>query len=325
MKAIICREYGPPEKLRLEEVAAPRPGPGQVLIAVEACGVNFPDTLIIQGKYQVKPELPFSPGSEVSGRVVELGVGVSGFKSGDRVLAMTIWGGFAEMAVVDAGDVALIPDEMDYVTAAGFLLTYGTSIHALKQRGRLQPGETLLVLGAAGGVGLTAVQIGKAMGAKVIAAASSEEKLAFVRENGADEVINYASGDFKEKVKALTAGQGADVIYDPVGGDLFDQSLRCINWQGRLLVIGFASGRIPEAPANLLLVKGFDVVGVYWGSFIKKDPAASAENNAQLFKWYIEGKIGPHVDQVYPLAGAVTALQEILARKAKGKIVLKIH
>lgn len=325
MKAIICREFGPPEKLRLEDIAPPKPEAGQVLIAVEACGVNFPDTLIIQGKYQFKPDFPFSPGGEVAGRVVEVGEGVSGFKPGDRVLAMTTWGGFAEMAVADAAAVTLIPDVMDFVTAAGFLITYGTSIHALKQRGRLKPGENLLVLGAAGGVGLTAVQIGKAMGARVIAAASSEDKLAFARENGADEVINYAEGGLKDKVKALTGGKGADVIYDPVGGDLFDEAMRCINWQGRLLVVGFASGRIPQLPVNLTLVKGCDVVGVFWGAFVTRNPKENAENNAQLLSWYTEGKIRPHIDHVYPLDQAVPALEAILARKVKGKIVLKVR
>ena len=325
MKAIICREFGPPEKLQLEEITPPKPGAGQVLIEVEACGVNFPDTLIIQGKYQFKPDFPFSPGGEVSGRVVEIGAGVTGFRPGDRVLAMTTWGGFAEMVAVDAVAVTHIPASMDYVTAAGLMITYGTSLHALKQRGRMQPGENLLVFGASGGVGLTAVQIGKAMGARVIAAASSEDKLAFARENGADEVVNYSEVGWKDRVKALTGGNGADVIYDPVGGDFFDQAMRCINWQGRLLVVGFASGRIPQLPVNLTLVKGCDVVGVFWGAFVKRNVKENAENNTQLFRWYEEGKIRPHIDQVYPLDRAVTALQDILARKVQGKIVLKVR
>jgi NADPH2:quinone reductase len=325
MKAIICREYGPPESLRLEEVETPKPQAGQVSIAVEACGVNFPDSLIIQGKYQIKPDFPFSPGSEVAGRVLEIGAGVTGFKPGDRVLAGTVWGGYAEQVAVDAAKVSVIPDGMDFVTAAGFLITYGTSIHALKQRAHLQPGENLLVLGASGGVGLSAVQIGKAMGARVIAAASSDEKLAFARDNGADELINYADGNLKDKVKALTGGKGADVIYDPVGGDMFDQAMRCINWQGRLLVVGFASGRIPQLPVNLALVKGCDIVGVFWGAFVDRDPVANAENNAQLFSWFEAGKIRPHVDHTYPLAKAVDALNDVLARKVKGKIVLTVR
>ena len=324
MKAILCHEYGPPEMLRFEETAAPELGAGQIRIRIEACGVNFPDSLIIQGKYQFKPDFPFSPGGEVAGMVTEVAPDVTSFKAGDRVLAMTTWGGFAEEVCVDALLASRIPDSMDFLTAAGFLITYGTTIHAFRQRARLQPGETLLVLGAAGGVGLSAVQIGKAMGARVIAAAGSADKLAFAREAGADELVNYTEENLKERVKALTGGNGADVIYDPVGGDLFDQAIRAINWKGRYLVIGFASGRIPALPVNLTLVKGCDVVGVFWGAFVRREPEVSAENNAQLFKWVEEGKIRPHIDHVYPLEKAVDALNDILSRKVKGKIVLKV-
>ncbi len=325
MKAILCREFGTPDKLTLEDVAGPGVGKGQVKIAIEACGVNFPDTLIIQNKYQFKPDLPFSPGGEVAGTITEIGEGVNGFQIGDRVLSMTTWGGFAEEISVDAGAVVKIPDSMDFLTASGFYITYGTSVYALKQRGQLKAGENLLVLGASGGVGLAAVQIGKAMGARVIAAASSAEKLAFAKENGADELVDYSDGNLKDKVKALTDGKGADVIYDPVGGDYFDQSMRCINWGGRLLVVGFASGRIPQLPVNLTLVKGCAVVGVFWGAFVVKEPDESLHNNQQLFDWYTTGKIRPHIDHVYPLEEAPKALEDILARTVKGKIVLKVR
>ncbi|MFZ2289279.1 MAG: NADPH:quinone oxidoreductase family protein [Halopseudomonas yangmingensis] len=323
MKAVLCKAYGPASSLVLEETTDPVAKKNDVIIDIHAAGVNFPDTLIIEGKYQVKPPFPFSPGGEAAGVVSAVGENVKHLKPGDRVMALTGFGSFAEKVAADAGRVLPMPDDMDYVTAAGFSMTYGTSMHALKQRANLQPGETLLVLGASGGVGLAAVEIGKAMGARVIAAASSDDKLEIARQAGADELINYADGELKEKVKALTKGQGADVIYDPVGGDLFDQSLRCINWNGRLLVVGFASGRIPEMPANLPLLKGAAVVGVFWGAFAARQPQDNLANFQQLFAWHTEGKLKPLVSQTYELNQYEDALAMLTSRKAVGKVVIK--
>lgn len=323
MKAVLCKAYGPASSLVLEETTDPVAKKNDVIIDIHAAGVNFPDTLIIEGKYQVKPPFPFSPGGEAAGVVSAVGENVKHLKPGDRVMALTGFGSFAEKVAADAGRVLPMPDDMDYVTAAGFSMTYGTSMHALKQRANLQPGETLLVLGASGGVGLAAVEIGKAMGARVIAAASSDDKLEIARQAGADELINYADGELKEKVKALTKGQGADVIYDPVGGDLFDQSLRCINWNGRLLVVGFASGRIPEMPANLPLLKGAAVVGVFWGAFAARQPQDNLANFQQLFAWHTEGKLKPLVSQTYELSQYEDALAMLTSRKAVGKVVIK--
>jgi len=322
MRAVLCKEYGPPESLVVEDVASPQPGKGQVKIGVHACGVNFPDTLIIEGKYQIKPEMPFSPGSEVSGEILEIGEGVTGYKPGDRVIGMTGYGGFAEEVVADTQRIMPLPETMDYPTGAGFAMTYGTSYYALKQRGWLMPGETLLVFGASGGVGLAAVEIGKAMGARVIAGASTDEKLQVAKEHGADELLNYSKEKIRDRVKELTDGKGADVIYDPVGGDAFDEAMRCINWDGRLLVIGFTSGRIPQAPANLILLKTISVVGVFWGNFTARDPKTNAENFAQLFRWHAEGKLKPLISAQYPLEKAADALHAILERKVTGKVVL---
>ena len=283
MKAVLCKAFGPADTLVLEEVASPEPKKNEVLIEVHAAAVNFPDTLIIEGKYQVKPPFPFSPVGEAAGIVAAVGEKVSHLKPGDRVMALTGWGSFAEQVAAPAYNVMPIPKGIDFNSAAAFGMTYGTSMHALKQRANLKAGETLLVLGASGGVGLAAVEIGKAMGARVIAAASSAEKLEVARAAGADELINYSSEDLKERVKALTGGQGADVIYDPVGGDLFDAAVRAINWNGRLLVVGFASGRIPELPVNLALLKGASVVGVFWGSFAQRQPQDNLANFQQLF------------------------------------------
>jgi len=323
MKAVLCKAYGPASTLSLEETADPVAKDNEVVIDVHAAGVNFPDTLIIEGKYQVKPPFPFSPGGEAAGVVASVGSKVTHLKPGDRVMGLTGYGGFAEKVAAAGTQVLPMPDDMDFVTAAGFSMTYGTSMHALAQRGNLQPGETLLVLGASGGVGLAAVEIGKAMGARVIAAASSDEKLEVARQAGADELINYSEGELKEQVKALTGGQGADVIYDPVGGDLFDQSMRCINWRGRLLVVGFASGRIPELPANLALLKGAAVVGVFWGAFAKREPQANLENFQQLFRWYSEGKLKPLVSQTFEMNQYEAALTTLTTRQAVGKIVIK--
>lgn len=325
MRAVVCRSFGPPENLTLEEVAEPQPGAGQVSIDVYGSGLNFPDTLQIAGKYQFQPPFPFTPGAEISGVVSWVGEGVSALKPGDRVMSICGIGGMAERVVTSAASVDLIPDEMDFVTAAGFGLTYGTSYHALKQRAELKEGETLLVLGAGGGVGLAAVEIGKAFGARVIAAASTEDKLAVARAHGADETINYAGESLKDRVKELTGGKGADVIYDPVGGELFDQATRSINWKGRLLVVGFASGSIPKYPVNLALLKGCSLVGVFWGDFQRREPEVSRENTRELFDLYRQGKLKPVVSQVFPLEDYAAALNTFINRQAIGKVVLKVR
>ena len=323
MKAVLCKAFGPAETLVLEEIASPAIKKNEILLDVHAAGVNFPDTLIIEGKYQFKPPFPFSPGGEAAGVVCEVGEKVSHLKVGDRVMALTGWGSFAEQVAVPGYNVLPIPPSMDFNIAAAISKTYGTSMHALKQRANLQPGETLLVLGASGGVGLAAVEIGKAMGARVIAAASSADKLAVAKAAGADELINYSEASLKDEVKRLTDGNGADVIYDPVGGDLFDQAIRSIAWNGRLLVVGFASGRIPELPVNLALLKGAAVVGVFWGSFAQRQPQDNAANFQQLFTWYGEGKLKPLVSQAYPLEQAAQAINDLGQRKAVGKIVVQ--
>ncbi|UVJ44223.1 NADPH:quinone oxidoreductase family protein [Pseudomonas sp. LS1212] len=325
MKAVLCKAFGPAETLALEEVASPQATKNEILLDVHAAGVNFPDTLIIEGKYQFKPPFPFSPGGEAAGVVSAVGDKVTHLKVGDRVMALTGWGSFAEQIAVPGYNVLPIPPNMDFTTAAGFSMTYGTSMHALKQRGQLQPGETLLVLGASGGVGLAAVEIGKAMGARVIAAASSAEKLAVAKAAGADELINYSETNLKDEIKRLTDGNGVDVIYDPVGGDLFDQAIRSIAWNGRLLVVGFASGRIPELPVNLALLKGAAVIGVFWGSFAQRQPADNAANFKELFGWYGEGKLKPLVSQMYPLERAGEAIDALGQRKTVGKVVVQVR
>ena len=322
MKAIVCKTFGPPESLTLEEVKSRAPGKSEVRIAVKAAGVNFPDTLIIQGKYQLKAEPPFTPGGEIAGEVVEVGEKIKHVRPGDAVAALVPTGGYAE-EVIAAGDTVIpLPRGMAMNDAAAFPFVYGTSLHALKQRANLKAGETLLVLGAAGGVGLAALQIGKLMGARVIAAASSAEKLALCKQHGADEVVNYSTESLKEAVKKLTKGQGADVIYDPVGGDLAQDCFSCINWNGRYLVVGFAAGKIPEVALNRLLLKGAAAVGVFWGAFVAREPKANWENFQQLFAWYGEGKLKPHVSATYPLADAPRALRDMLERKVTGKVVL---
>ncbi len=324
MKAVLCKAYGPPESLVIEEVEPLKPGPGQVVIGVKACGVNFPDTLIIEGKYQFKPEMPFSPGGEVAGVVKEIGDGVTGVNVGDRVIAFTGWGGFAEEVLAEAAKLIPIPEGMDFITASAFVMAYGTSHYALKDRAKIQPGETLLVLGAAGGVGLAAVELGKAMGAHVIAAASSDEKLAVCREHGADKCINYANEDLKERVKALTAGRGVDVIYDPVGGNYSEAALRGMAWEGRHLVIGFTAGEIPRIPLNLTLLKGCSIVGVFWGSFTTRDPRRNQEHLRELVRWFQEGKLKPRISATYPLQRAAEALNDLLTRRVTGKAVLVV-
>lgn len=322
MRAVMCEAFGPPETLVLKEVADPEPGKGQVRIAIEAVGVNFPDTLIIENKYQFKPELPFAPGGEVAGVVDKIGEGVTNAKVGDKVMAMTLHGGFAEKIVVDAKALLTRPDGMPGDIAAAFTMTYGTSMHALKQRANLQAGETLLVLGAGGGVGLAAVEIGKQMGATVIAAASSAEKLAAAKAGGADHLINYAEEDLRARLKEITGGNGVDVFYDPVGGDMFEKALRSTAWGGRGLVVGFAAGDIPKVPINIALLKGCAIVGVFWGAFRLRQTAEDNANFEQLFAWYKAGKLKPHVTQTFPLERAAEALNLLKNRQAVGKVVV---
>ena len=324
MKAVVCKAFGPPESLVVEEVPAPRVSAGQAVVEVKACGVNFPDTLIIEGKYQFRPEPPFSPGGEVAGVVAEVGDGVTSVKVGDRVVALMPWGGYAERVVADATRLIPIPDGVSFVQAAAVPTTYGTTYYALADRAAMKPGETLLVLGAAGGVGIAAVQLGKLMGARVIAAASSPDKLETCKREGADLTVDYAKEDLKERVKALTHGAGADVVYDPVGGKYSEAALRATAFNGRLLVIGFAAGEIPKIPLNLTLLKGASIVGVFWGQFTVREPARAAAQFAQLYEWVREGKLKPHVHATPPLAEAAAALRTLLDRKVQGKVVLVV-
>lgn len=322
MKAIVCTTLGGPELLQLQELPSPALKPNELRVTVASAGVNFPDSLQIAGKYQMKLNPPFTPGAEVAGTVAEVGSKVTRFKAGDRVAAFVPFGGYAEECIVPADMAMPLPDALDLRDAGGFPLVYGTTIHALKQRGQLKAGETLLVLGAAGGVGLAAVQLGKLMGARVIAAASSAEKLALAKQQGADELIDYSKDSLKDAIKTLTKGQGADVIYDPVGGALGEECLSCIAWNGRYLVIGFAAGPIPNLAANRLLLKGAAAVGVFWGAFTAREPKANAENFAELFGWLQSGALKPYVSKHYALAEASQALQDMMARKVTGKIVL---
>lgn len=324
MKAIICEKFGLPDSLKFKEVPDPHLAPHQVLIEVAACGVNFPDTLIIQGKYQFKPDLPFSPGGEVAGKVIGLGEKVKNHQIGDSVLALCGWGGFAEKVAVDVDRIFALPQGIPAEIAATTLYTYGTSFHALKDRGQLKSGETLLVLGAAGGVGLAAVELGKLMGATVIAAASSDEKLALCGEKGAKATINYEKEDLKSRIKELTNGKGVDVIYDPVGGHYSEPALRGIAWKGRYLVVGFANGEIPKIPLNLPLLKGASIVGVFWGQFSKLEAEKSTENILQLMQWIREGKIKQHIGKRYRLHEAPEALQTMMDRKMLGKGVVLV-
>lgn len=322
MKALQCIEHGPPEKLVIRDLPTPKPGRGEVLIRMRAAGVNFPDVLIIQNLYQFKPPLPFSPGGEAAGVVEAVGEGVSTCAPGDRVIAMIGHGAFQEQFLADQSRVLPIEDGMPFDVAAGFTMTYGTSHHALKQRARLQPGETLLVLGAAGGVGLAAVELGKLMGATVIAAASSDEKLNLCREMGADMTINYETEDLKDRVKALTGGRGVDVIYDPVGDRFSEPAFRSIAWRGRHLVVGFAGGDIPKLPLNLPLIKGASIVGVFWGAFTAHEPELHTENMREILRWYREGHLKPHISARLPLERGAEAIRLLMDRKAKGKVIL---
>jgi len=322
MRAIVCRSYGPPESLILDDLASPVAGPGDVVIATKAAGVNFPDVLIIQDKYQYKPALPFSPGSELAGIIKSVGPDVNGFRPGDRVMAVTVYGAFAEEVKTDARRLIPIPAGMDYVQAAAFVMTYATSDHALRDRGQLRAGETLLVLGAAGGVGIAAIEIGKALGARVIACASNDEKLSACREHGADETINYASEDLRQRINALTSGNGIDVVYDPVGGAFTEPALRSLRWRGRLLVVGFAAGEIPRIPLNLALLKGCSIVGVFWGEFTRREPDRFAESVSQLGRWFGEHRLKPHISATFPLERAAEALTLMANRQVTGKVVI---
>jgi NADPH2:quinone reductase len=322
MRAVLCKAWGPPETLVVDDIADPEPGPGEVVLAVKAVGLNFFDTLIIEGKYQYKPDLPFSPGAEIAGVVSAVGRHVSGFAEGDRVMTHLFWGGCREAIAVAAEKVVPMPEGIGFEAAAGLTVTYGTTLHALRDRAHLKPGETLVVLGAAGGVGQAAIEIGKVMGAKVIACASSDEKLEFCRRIGADEIVNYTSQDLKLALKELSGGKGIDVVYDPVGGDLSEQALRALGWNGRLLVIGFAAGDIPRIPLNLVLLKGCQIVGVFWGDHVRREPERHRTNMATLLNWCAAGKIAPHVHRTYTLDETPAALQAIARREVIGKAVV---
>ncbi|WP_297792256.1 NADPH:quinone oxidoreductase family protein [uncultured Eudoraea sp.] len=324
MKAIRCKEFGPPSSLVLEEMPGLKPTAKEVVLDVKACGINFPDTLIIQGLYQFKPELPFTPGSDIAGIVKEVGDEVKHLKVGDEVFGFVLNGGFAEEVVVPSNTCFLKSKNMNFPIAASFMVAYGTSYHALKDRAKLEKGETLLVLGASGGVGLAAVELGKLMGANVIAAASSEDKLQLCRDYGADQTINYSKKDLKTEIKRLTDKKGVDVIYDPVGGEYSESAFRGIAWQGRYLVVGFASGTIPKMPLNLPLLKTASIVGVFWGDFAMRNPKENMENTRTLMKWYDEGKLKPHIHKTYNLSETSKALEEIINRKVKGKLVIKV-
>jgi NADPH2:quinone reductase len=332
MKALLSKEVGGPDTLVLEDVPSPAAKPGFAVVEVKAVGVNFPDVLIIEDKYQFKPQRPFAPGGEVAGVVKAVGEGVTHVKPGDRVLGNTGWGGMAEELALEAHRLVKIPDSMPYDDAAAFIMTYGTSWHALKDRARLKPGQTLLVLGAAGGVGLAAVELGKATGAKVIAAASSQEKVELCKKHGADGGVVYGRGPFDrdgqkqlaQLFKDATAPDGADVIYDAIGGDYAEPALRSIAWEGKYLVVGFAAGDIPKIPLNLALLKGCEIVGVFWGAWVGKNPKKHQESVAELLKMYADGKIKPYVSERFPLARAADAIKHLASRKAMGKVVVTV-
>ncbi len=323
MKALLCTRYGTPDDLTVADIPEPVPGPGEVVVRVEAAALNFFDTLIIANKYQTKPPLPFSPAAECAGTVEALGVGVTQIAVGDRVMAYTGYGAARERIAISADRVIKIPDKLGVDRAAGLCVTYGTTLHALKDRAGLKAGEILAVLGASGGAGLAAVELGKLMRARVIACASSAEKIAFARKHGADDGIDYGSEDLKDALRRVTQGRGADVIYDPVGGAYAEAALRSIAWKGRFLVVGFAAGEIPKLPLNLVLLKGCDVLGVFWGSWIERDPGGHRANTEQLLAWCAEGKLSSHVHAVYPLAEAPSALKAIAARQVMGKVILR--
>jgi NADPH2:quinone reductase len=322
MKAVLCKRFGSPESLVVEDIPSPKVNNAHVIVSVKACGVNFPDTLIIQGKYQYQPDLPFSPGAEIAGVVKEVGPGVSGIAVGDRVFAFIRSGGFSEEVSVPADKIFHIPEKMDFKIASAFIMTYGTSYYALKHRAQLESGETLLVLGAAGGVGLAAVELGKIMGARVIASASTDDKLMVCKKFGADELINYSTQDFRSAISKITNGKGVDVVCDPVGGEITEKALRCTGWKGRYMVMGFASGKIPKIALNLPLLKGNSIIGVFWSDFIRREKEAYICVLQDLISWFLEGKLNPLVSKTYPLEQADLALNDIMQRRVTGKIVL---
>lgn len=324
MRALVCNEYGPPDSLLIEECDDPVPAAGQILVDVAAAGINFPDVLIIAGQYQVKTPTPFVPGNEAAGTVVAVGAGVTHFTIGDKVIVNSLGGAFAEKCVADQTKSMHLPDGMSFEQGAGFTVTYGTSYHALRQRAELKEGETVLVLGAAGGVGITAVEIAKAMGARVFAAASSDEKLAFAKEAGADELVNYSTQPLKETVKSLTGGNGVDVVYDPVGGEMADEAFRATAWQGRYLVIGFASGDIPQFSANIALLKEASIVGVWWGTWAMKNPKLQIQNMRELVAMIKAGQLTPRVTESYSLDDFSAAFAAITERRARGKVILRL-
>lgn len=322
MRAIVCRAFSSPEKLVLEEIASPEPNEKEVIVAVNACSLNFPDTLIVQGKYQFRPPLPFTPGSDIAGVIKSVGSKVKHLSVGQEVMGFVPYGGFAEEVVAPSATIFPKPSFLEDGIAASFLLAYGTSYHALKNRAQLQAGETLVVLGASGGVGLAAVEIGKQMGAKVIACASTDEKLALCKNHGADEGINYLTEDLKERIKILTDGKGANVIYDAVGDAFSEPALRAIAWEGRFLVVGFAAGEIPKIPLNLTLLKGCQIVGVFWGSWATQFPQDNMQNTMELLQWLSEGKLRPYIQKRYPLADAPQAMIDMMQRKVMGKVII---
>ena len=322
MKAILCTRLGGPDDLELVDLPRPTPGPDEAVVRIEAAALNFFDTLIIAGKYQVKPALPFSPAAEFAGTVEAVGAGVTAFAPGDRVLGHANYGAARERIAIDVSKLVKLPAGLDFDRAAGLTITYGTSYYALKDRAGLKPGETLVVLGASGGVGLAAVELGHAMGARVIACASSDDKLAFAREHGADAVLNYATEDLRDGLRRL-APDGVDVVYDPVGGPYAEPALRSLAWEGRFLVVGFAAGDIPKLPLNLVLLKSCDVRGVYWGAWLARNPEGHRANMALLLAWCAEGRLSSHVHAVYPLAECAQALKDIAARKVMGKVLLR--
>lgn len=325
MKAVVCSEHGLPDKLALvDDWAEPELGEHDVLIEVKAAGLNFPDVLVIQGKYQFQPDLPFVPGNECSGVVAAVGSAVTRYKVGDKVISAAGTGAFCEKIAANEHGVLPMPEGLSFEQAAGVSITYFTSYYALKQRANIQPGETLLVLGAAGGVGTTAIELGKLMGAKVIAAASSDEKLELCRQLGADEVINYSTTSLKDAVKELTGGKGVDVVYDPVGGDYAEPAIRSMGWNGRYLVIGFASGPIPKIPLNLTLLKGCSIVGVFWGRFVGEEPEVHLQNIKELWELFASGKLNPVVTDVYPLEQYEDAYDCMIERRARGKVIITL-
>ncbi len=324
MKSLVCKQFGPIDDLLIEEGPIPVAGPNKVVINVKAASLNFPDALMVQGLYQIKPPTPFVPGAEYAGVVHAVGEGVTHIKPGDRVAAFTGYGGFAEYSVADATRVMPLPPSMSFEQGAAFVLTYATSYHALKDVANLQPGETLLVLGAAGGVGTTAIQLAKLMGATVIAAASSAEKLALCTSLGADHIVNYAAADWREQVNAIVGKKGVDVVYDAVGGAYAEPALRCVGWRGRYLVVGFAAGDIPKIPLNLALLKERQILGVYWGDSVAANPKGHLANMRQLGQWFEAGKIAPSITETVPLEGTVDALKRLSSRNAMGKIVVQL-